>query len=328
MAATIFNFAALAPGATSYGSRSFYSSAQQGSFGVQRHFGSDVVAEVNYVWQKNTDLAAFRNLDASKVNGTFVLPNPQFGALDCYTNLEYGNYNALQASLLKRISHGLTLSAAFTWSKSLDNISSGDASGAPGDAGFQNPYCFTCDYGRSVSDYERRYVQSLVYKVPNHAFKSKLASNLIGGWGLSSIFTYQSGFPVTPRVSFDNSQSQTFADRPDVVNGVAIFPQGTMTPVQRFNPTAFAVAAPRQFGNSSKGIIQGPHSIDLDAAALRDFKLCGAFNIQFRAEVFNLANHANFAGPNPFIDIPSIAGSITSTTTTSRQLQFAVKLAF
>ncbi len=136
---------------------------QQASLGIQKQFGSDFVAEVNYVWQKNTGLLAFRNLNAPLVNGTFVLPNPQFGAIDYYTNLEYGNYNALLASLQKRLSHGLTFTSAFTWSKSLDNITSGDASGAPGDPGFQNPYCFTCDYGRSASDYEKRYVQSLVY---------------------------------------------------------------------------------------------------------------------------------------------------------------------
>ena len=145
---------------------------------------------------------------------------------------------------------------------------------------------------------------------------------------MSGIFTYQSGFPVSPRVSFDNSESETFADRPDVVKGVPIFPRGTKTPTQWFNPAAFAVAPPLQFGNASKGIIQGPHSIDLDAAAMRDFKLMESLNLEFRAEAFNLANHANFADPNPFIDIPSVAGSITSTTTTSRQLQLALKLNF
>ncbi len=313
-------------GAVAFNLRNGYQ--QQASFGLQKQFGTDFVAEVNYVWQKNTGLSAFRNLNAPLVNGTFVLPNPQFGAIDYYTNLEYGNYNALQTSLLKRLSHGLTFSAAFTWSKSLDNITSGDASGAPGDPGFQNPYCFTCDYGRSASDYEKRYVQSLVYKLPYPESRGKLAKNLIGGWGVSGIFTYQSGFPVTPRVSFDNSQSETFADRPDVVKGVPIFPGGTKTPTQWFNPGAFTVAPPLQFGNASKGIIQGPHSIDLDAAAMRDFKLRESLNLEFRAEAFNLANHANFADPNPFIDIPSVAGSITSTTTTSRQLQLALKLNF
>ncbi len=301
---------------------------QQASLGIQQQFGSSFVAEVNYVWQKNTGLLAFRNLNAPVQNGTYILPYPQFGAIDYYTNLEYGNYNALQASLEKRLSHGLTFTTAFTWSKYLDNISSGDAADAPGDPGFQNPYCFTCDYGRSSSDYEKRYVQSLVYQLPYPADRGALAKNLIGGWGISGIFTYQSGFPVTPRVSFDNSESETFADRPDVVKGVPIFPPGTKTPTLWFNPAAFVVAPPLQFGNAGKGMIQGPNLIDLDAAAMRNFRLSDRFNLEFRAEAFNLANHANFADPNPFIDIPSVVGSITSTSTTSRQLQFALKLTF
>lgn len=300
---------------------------QQASFGVQRQFWTDFVAEVNYVWQKNTGLPAFRNLNAPVKNGTFVLPYPQFGGINYYTNLEYGNYNALQASLQKRLSRGLTFTAAFTWSKSLDNISSGDAAGAPGDPGFQNPYCFTCDYGRSASDYEKRYAQSVVYKFPHPSGLGAVARNLIGDWQVSGIFTYQSGFPVTPRISFDNSQSVTFADRPNVVPGVPIFPSGMKNPTKWFNPAAFEVASPLQFGNAGKGIIQGPNLIEFDAAVMRNFQFRERFNLELRGEAFNLSNHANFADPNPFIDTPS-AGSISSTTTTARQLQLALKLTF
>jgi len=301
---------------------------QQATLGIQQQFGSTLVAGLNYVWQKNTGLLAFRNLNAPVQNGTYILPHPQFGAIDYLTNLEYGNYNALQASLEKRLSHGLTFTSAFTWSKYLDNISSGDAASAPGDPGFQNPYCFTCDYGRSSSDFEKRYVQSLIYQVPFPANRSAFAKNLIGGWGLSGIFTYQSGFPVTPRVSFDNSESETYADRPNVLKGVPLFPSGTKTPLLWFNPAAFVVAPPLEFGNAGKGMIQGPNLIDLDAAVLRNFRLSDRFNLEFRAEAFNLANHANFADPNPFVDEPSVVGSITSTSTTARQLQFALKLKY
>jgi hypothetical protein len=88
------------------------------------------------------------------------------------------------------------------------------------------------------------------------------------------------------------------------------------------------VSPPLQFGNAGKGIIQGPNLINLDAAVMRNFQLTERFNLEFRAEAFNVANHPNFSDPNPFIDIPSEVGSITSTTTTSRQLQFALKLTF
>jgi hypothetical protein len=301
---------------------------QQPSFGIQHQFGSSWVAEVDYNWQKNTKFFASRNPDAPTGHGTFILPYPQYSAVTYLTNLEYGNYNALLARLEKRLSHGLTSLTAFTWSKNLDNTSTGNAAGAPGDPGFQNPYCFSCDYGRSTSDYERRFVQSFVYELPSPTNGGALAKNLIRGWELSGIFTYQSGFPVSPRVSFDNSETLTFADRPDVVPGVPLFPAGTRGPSLWFNPAAFVVAPSGHFGNAGRGIIPGPNLIDLDAAVMRNFRLSERFKLQFRAEGFNLPNHPNFADPNPFIDIPSVAGSITSTSTTSRQLQFALKLTF
>jgi hypothetical protein len=300
---------------------------QQASFGIQHQFGSTLVAEVDYNWQKNTKFFASRNLDAPLEHGTFVLPYPQFSGITYLTNLEYGNYNALLARLEKRISHGLTATTSFTWAKYLDNTSTGNAAGAPGDPGFQNPYCFSCDYGRSTSDFEKRFVQSWVYKVSPPNWGSAFAKNAIGGWEISGIFTYQSGFPVSPRISYDNSETETYADRPDVVPGVPLFPAGTRNPALWFNPAAFTPAPPLQFGNAGKGIINGPSLIVLDAAIMRNFKLTERFNLQFRAEGFNLPNHPNFADPNPYID-QSNAGAIYSTATTSRQLQFALKLIF
>ena len=303
---------------------------QQASLGIQQQFGSTLVAEVEYNWQKNTKFFASRNLDAAMTPGTYVLPYPQFSGISLLTNLQYGNYNALLAKLEKRFSHGLSSLTAFTWSKYLDNVSAGNAAGAPGDPGFQNPYCFKCDYGRSASDFERRFVQSWVYKIPTPANSGAFVRNVAGGWEVSGIFTYQSGFPVTPRISFDNSETATYADRPDRVPGVPIFPAGTRDPSHWFNTAAFTVAAPLHFGNAGKGIIQGPNLIDLDFAVMRDFKLPERFTLQFRAEAFNLPNHPNIADPNPLIDIPVLSGAttITSTTTTSRQLQFALKLIF
>ncbi len=301
---------------------------QQASFGIQHQFGTSLVAEVDYNWQKNTKFFASRNLDAPFGHGTFTLPYPQFSGVTYLTNLEYGNYNALLMRLEKRLSHGLTSLTAFTWSKYLDNVTAGGAAGAPGDPGFQNAYCFSCDYGPSASDYERRFVQSFVYQLPSLTGGGAFARNVIGGWQVSGIFTYQSGFPVTPRISFDNSETLTFADRPNVVPGVPLYPAGTHDPFQWFNPAAFVVAPPLQYGSAGKGIIRGPNLFDLDAALMKNFRLSEKFKLQFRAESFNLTNHPNFADPNPFIDIPSVAGSITSTTTTARQFQFALKLMF
>ncbi|HEX5482509.1 MAG TPA: hypothetical protein VFZ08_07765, partial [Terriglobia bacterium] len=301
---------------------------QQASFGIEHQFGSSIVAEVNYNWQKNTKFPASRNLDAPTQNGTFTLPYPDYSSIVYFTNLEYGNYNALLARVTKRFSQNLSFTTAFTWSKYLDNITTGDAAGAPGDPGFQNPYCFRCDYGPSASDFEKRFVQSWVYDFPSLAGSRPFVRAVAGGWELSGIFTYQSGFPVTPRVSFDNSQSLTFADRPDRLLGMPLYPAGTRDPSHWFNAGAFSVAPQGQFGNAGKGIILGPNLMDLDAALMKNFNVSERFTLQFRAEAFNITNHPNFADPSPFIDIPSTVGSITSTTTPARQIQLALKLTF
>ena len=132
---------------------------------------------------------------------------------------------------------------------------------------------------------------------------------------------------MTPLVSGDNSQTQTYADRPNVVSGAPIFVSGNHDPSQWFNPAAFVVAPLGQFGNAGKGIIRGPHTLDFDFALLKNFRFVERLNLQLRGEVFNAANHPNFAGPNSYINTPS-AGTISATTTTSRQIQLGVKLSF
>lgn len=299
---------------------------QQASFGVEHQFGSTLVVEVAYNWQKNTKFATFRNLDAPLAHGTFQLPYPQFSYITYLTNIEYGNYDALLVKVEKRLSKGLSAITAFTWSKNLDNISTGDAAGAPGDPGFQNQYCFHCDYGPSASDFGHRFVQSAVYDFPALG-QSALLRNLTGGWELSGIFTYQGGFPVTPLISGDNSETLTYADRPNVIPGVPLYVAGNHDPAQWFNPAAFELAPLGQFGNAGKGIIRGPNLIDLDFAMMKNIRFRERYNIQLRGEVFNLANHPNFASPNSYVNTPS-AGSIGSTTTTSRQIQIGAKMTF
>jgi hypothetical protein len=303
---------------------------QQASFAIERQFGGDFLFSIGYNWQKYTHFLDQPGVNQPAVNGTFVRPFPQFNSITLLTNGEYGHYNALLVKLEKRFSKGLTSLTSFTWSKNLDDTSAGSASiGAPGDPGPQTPYCYACDFGRSSSDFELRFVQSLVYQIPipGSLAANKFATNTIGGWQFSTIITAQSGFPITPLVSFDNSESLNNADRPNIVPGVPIFGPGTQTPNRWFNAAAFTVAPPKQFGNAGRHIIDGPGIFTWDATMMKNFAIMERYNLQFRAEFFNLTNRANFADPNANINTPQ-AGLITSTTTNARQLQFALRLAF
>ncbi len=300
---------------------------QQASLGFQQQFGSAFVVEADYNWQKNTKFATGRNLDATIGHGTFLYPYPQFSSITYLTNIEYGNYNALLVRAEKRLSKGLSAVTAFTWSKNLDNISVGDAADAPGDPGFQNPYCFSCDYGPSSSDFRHRFVQSVVYDIPGLS-RSGLLKTITGGWEISGIFTYQGGFPITPLSSAGTSEVVGANDRANVIPGVPLYLSQNQDPSQWFNPAAFAVAPVGQYGNAGKGIIIGPNLIDLDFALVKNVQFRERYKLQLRGEVFNAANHPNFANPYDNAVNTGAAGAINLTATTSRQIQIGAKLNF
>ena len=156
---------------------------------------------------------------------------------------------------------------------------------------------------------------------------------LVGGWSVNSIVTLQSGFPFTPQLSYNPSNDG------DTRNPVRPFVNpnfhGRITPrqpAQWFNPAAFLQPPPNSgfYGNLGRDTLTGPGLATWDFSAFKDTKLHERMTLQFRAELFNLLNRANFNTPNLIVFTPSgvsgTAGAITSTSTTSRQVQFALKL--
>jgi len=143
----------------------------------------------------------------------------------------------------------------------------------------------------------------------------------------------QSGFPFTPQLSYNPSNNgdtrnpvRPFAN-PDFTGSAIIG-----SPNQWFNPAAFLQPPPNSgfFGNLGRDTLTGPNLFDWDFSAIKDTRLSERFNLQFRAELFNILNHTNFNTPNLIVFTPTgvspTAGAITSTSTTSRQAQFALKL--
>ncbi len=307
---------------------------QQASLTIEHQFARPFLVSIGGKWLKNTRYFDQEDKNLPLQNGTFVRPFPQLQSLTLLDNDQYGHYDALLAKIQSQAWHGLTSIIAFTWSKSLDDTSAGSASiGAPGEPGHQNRNCIRCDFGRSVHDFERRLSQSWVYTIPTIPLRlsdshPRLVENTLGGWEFSGVLTLQSGFPVTPLVSFDNSESLTFADHADVVPGVPVFGPGNRDPFQWFNPAAFTVAPRGHFGNAGRDIIEGPGIITLDLGLMKNFKITESVALQFRSEFFNITNHPNFADPFAGIDIPSLAGRIFSTSTNPRQMQFSLRITF
>ena len=159
------------------------------------------------------------------------------------------------------------------------------------------------------------------------------ANRLISGWSVSSIVTAQTGFPFTPQLSYNPSNNG------DTRNPVRPFlnpnfsgPVILGNPSQWFNPSAFLAPPPNSgfYGNLGRDTYIGPGLATWDFSALKDTKIRERLNLQFRTEIFNLLNRANFNTPNLIVFTPSglsgTAGAITSTSTSSRQVQFALKL--
>ncbi len=162
---------------------------------------------------------------------------------------------------------------------------------------------------------------------------SGVGKALVSGWTVNSIVTLQGGFPFTPQLSYNPSNNGDTRNpvRP-FVNPAFTGPVILGNPNQWFNPAAF-LAPPNSsgfYGNLGRDTLIGPGLATWDLSFLKDTPIRERLNLQFRAEFFNLLNRANFNTPNAVVFTPTgvspTAGVITSTSTTSRQIQFGLKL--
>lgn len=155
----------------------------------------------------------------------------------------------------------------------------------------------------------------------------------MSGWSVNSIVILQAGFPFTPQLSYNPSNNGDTRNpvRP-FVNPNFTGPIITGNPNQWFNPSAFLRPPPNSgfYGNLGRDTLIGPGLATWDFSAVKDTRLKERLTLQFRAEIFNLLNRANFNTPNLIVFTPTgvsgTAGAITSTSTTARQVQFALKL--
>jgi hypothetical protein len=233
-------------------------------------------------------------------------------------------YNSLQASLNKRLSHGLSFLAAYTWSRFFDQNSSADLQNSLIPPGI-NPFDFRGMYAPSDNDAPQRFVFSYVYTLPVYRFAPHFR-RLTEGWKLAGITTFQSGFPIRVANSAEPSLTCWSAvevddvpcwDRPNRVSGVpvAIGNPRTYTlngnPNYWFNPDAFSMAAPGTgIGNSSRNPLYGPGINNFDMALYKEIHLTESKYIQLRFETYNTYNHTQFA-PGAYQAAYNIGGVVS-----------------
>jgi len=247
-------------------------------------------------------------------------------------------YNGLEVDGKHHWANGFELRGVYTFSKALDdgdNLNTSVATNSP--AFLSDPLNPATDYGRASFDVRHSGVIQGTYDLPfarnaaaeGHRWKGLLAAN----WQASGIVTLQSGLPFTPQLSYNPSNdgdtrnpvrpSWNPAFRGQVILG---------GPSEYFNPLAFLQPLAGTYGNVGRNILQGPSLTQVDFSLAKRMALSERFALQFRSEFFNIFNHTNFNTANPVVyaaatGAPSpTAGVITSTATTSRQVQLGLKL--
>ena len=265
--------------------------------------------------------------------------NPQLASTNAFASFAYTRYNSLQLDLRQRVTGGLTFRANYSFSKALDNASvnvGGTFSNCA--ASVMDPQDTPRDYGPSCYDVTSRFVFSSTYELPfgpGKAFLSGVsgaAEKLLSGWRLNGIVSLQNGFPFTPIVGFGNSRNGGTggSERPSAnpnFSGTVILG----TPTKWFDPNAYLLPPAGTFGNVGRNTLRGPGLANLDLSLFKNTRLSERVNLEFRAETFNLFNRANFGPPSiPLFTqtgaFVASSGVISTTATTSRQVQFGLKL--
>ncbi len=281
---------------------------------------------------------------ATLAAGTIYFPtttdaNPAVSNTTSWVSGGSSNYNAVEADLRHAFAHGFEIRGNYTLSHNLDDGSAWNTSVSANTPAFveypANPHV---DYGNAATDIRNLAAINGTWNLP---FPS--THRLIAGWSLSGIVSVQNGFPFSPQLGYNPTGSGDSRNpvRPNL-NPAFSGPLYPHTVGEWFNPAAFSAPVAGTVGNLSRDSLLGPGLKELDLSAGKTTTIHERLQAQFRAEFFNILNHANFTTPNEVVystgptptaltTAPALsptAGVITATSTTSRQIQFGLKLLF
>jgi hypothetical protein len=296
---------------------------QSWNLNVQRELTNSLAVMAGYFGSKGTHLIIRRNIN-QPINGVRpypnlssaspILPGTPLGNVTQVESAGVSSYNAMWLTATQRLKQHLQFNASYTWSKSLDynSLSSGGIVG-------QNGYDLRGDRGLSDFDARHRFVITALYDLPFSG------NPIIDGWHLSLIVQAQSGNPVNIITSNTTVNGVSGTLRPNVNGPVAV--NGSVE--QWFDTSAFTPVA--SFGSLGRNDVIGPTFNNTDFSITKDTRLGDKVRCQFRVEIFDLFNHANFGQPGNIVGTPSFGRIIntrfpTGETGSSRQIQFAVKL--
>ncbi|HXX16178.1 MAG TPA: carboxypeptidase regulatory-like domain-containing protein [Candidatus Eremiobacteraceae bacterium] len=336
--------------------------AQDWNLNIERAFGNDWLLELGYIGTKGTKLPRFieanpavyvpgestqNNADQRRLYSGCTLastsPPCTYSSVGEIAGIADSSYNALQVSLRKRFSHGLSMLASYTFSKTLDDVSSFNITGSASQsvAGendlAQNPFDLKSEWGRSMFDSRHRLVVSYQWNLPWFSHAQTWYGHVLGNWQVNGITTVMSNTPFTVYDSSNPSLqgsapeiSGFFSSRPNIVGNpnVGACPGGTpvRTPQCWFNTGAFQHAGIGHFGDVGRNTMDGPAFQQWDFSAIKNIPVRERMNLQFRAEIFNIFNNVNFELPNNDINSPGFGQIVAAQP--GRIVQLALKFAF
>ena len=320
------------------------SKIQQWNVQYERQMTTGMAFDIAYVGTKMSNLATAFNANAVQLGSFQVGPNSQRyptlnGSVNEYAYIGSGTYNGLQTSMTRRMTNGLQFTAAYTWSHTIDNSDSAFSATGGGSRIYVdangNPL-LNLNRGNADQDIRHNFVFSSLYEIPfgkGRRYGADVPTALdyiIGGWQWNNIVTLQTGTPFDLFYQNDSPNNH-----PDLAGPVSVkIDHSTGQGIISGNFTNPGSSIPGTLGRNAEF---GPGYHTWDTGMMKDFKFRERFQLEFRADAFNLLNHPQFQNGSfqQALNNGTVSGSVTTTTnpaatrySSERQLQLAVRITF
>jgi hypothetical protein len=305
--------------------------SQTWSGGIQYELVPAMMVEVSYMgtWTLGADNATVRNVPEPGPGPIQARRDiPQLSRINAIRFDGRSIYHGVTFKAERRLSQNYAYNVSYTLSTSKDDASS------PGPTEYEsnvpqnvrNVFSDTGEWAYSSFDHRHLFVASGVYQLPFFAGRGGIAEAALGGWRLNAIVTAQSGAPFTVNLGVDQANVGAGpAQRPDQLHDPNLT-GGEKTTQRWFDTAAFALPAPFTFGTAPRNSVRGPGFANVDFALAKSWTIAGASQLEFRWEIFNLVNRANFDIPNRIFGTPNF-GRIFSARS-PREMQFGLRLSF
>jgi outer membrane receptor protein involved in Fe transport len=322
---------------------------QQALVSVQHELAGGILIDASYVYTHGTNLNFATNINQAPISALGCTgyncgnPNPIFNSIAAQIYDGWSNYDALQLRFQKRMSHGVSFQLNYSWAKSLDT-GTGNGHGSGVDI-YQNAYSPAVNYGLSDFNAADTLIGQVVYELPFGTGRQfalhGVAEQILGGWRVSSVTQWHTGTPYTPVIQnsvgegidpgLDSSLSAGSTLYPEVIGNPKV---SNPTRHEWFNPAAYANPAYGTFGDSGRNNLIGPRFFNADFSVAKRFSYRERFNLEVRADMFNVFNHVNYAHPDANVGYvngvlaDTTAGTITGSSAGQRIIQVGAHFTF